>query len=220
MRKLSTIAISLGSLVVVLGLLFGSPYYTLWRARDAADARDANALSSYVDYPAVRESLKSSFHDELSRQMDKQRGNAFGALALALGGWVSDRVVEALLTPEAVAAMLRGDSTGLPPVPGAPAPRDAVPQAPQAQAAPPASADPYAPVVPAAPNAPDAGSGGASSSAGDTPSRTITRTEFQDFNHFLVHVSRSDRPTRVVTFTLTRRNLVQWRLTAIALPPL
>jgi hypothetical protein len=108
----------------------------------------------------------------------------------------------------------------LPPVPGAPAPRDAVPQAPQAQAAPPASADPYAPVVPAAPNAPDAGSGGASSSAGDTPSRTITRTEFQDFNHFLVHVSRSDRPTRVVTFTLTRRNLVQWRLTAIALPPL
>lgn len=217
MRKLSTIAISLGALVVVLGLLFGTPYYTLWRARDAADARDATALSSYVDYPAVRESLKSSFHDELSRQMDKQRGNAFGALALALGGWVSDRVVEALLTPQAVAAMLRGDSTGLPPAPGAPAPRDAVPQAPQAQAAPPASADPYAP---AAPNAPDAGSGSAPSSAGDTPSRTITRTEFQDFNHFLVHVSRSDRPTRVVTFTLTRRNLVQWRLTAIALPPL
>ncbi|VVE08143.1 DUF2939 domain-containing protein [Pandoraea terrigena] len=217
MRKLSTIPISLGALVVVLGLLFGSPYYTLWRARDAADARDAAALSSYVDYPAVRESLKTSFHDELSRQMDKQRGNAFGTLALALGGWVSDRVVEALLTPEAVAAMLRGDSTGLPPAPGAPAPRDAVPRAPQAQAAPPASADPYAPV---APNAPDAHSGNASPAAGDTPPRTITRTEFQDFNHFLIRVSRSDRPTRVVTFTLTRRNLVQWRLTAIALPPL
>lgn len=207
MRKLSIAGISIGTLVVVLGLLFGTPYYTLWRARDAANARDATALSSYVDYPAVRESLKVSLHDELARQMDKQRGNAFGALALALGGWVSDRVVEALLTPEAVAAMLRGDSTGLPPAPGAPAPRDAAPQPPQAQSS--------------SPPAPSAGSESSQSSPSDNePPRTITRTKFQDFSHFLVHVSRSDRPERIVTFTLTRRNLVQWRLTAIALPPL
>ncbi|VVD73754.1 hypothetical protein PAQ31011_00752 [Pandoraea aquatica] len=212
MRKLSLVVVAL---VVVLGLLFGTPYYTLWRARDAANARDATALSSYVDYPAVRESLKTSLHDELSRQMDKQRGNAFGALALAFGGWVSDRVVEALLTPEAVAAMLRGDSTGLPPAPGAPAPRDVAP--PQAESSAPQ----------AAPSAPPTNSGGDASDAPTTaatpenqPPRTTTRTEFQDFNHFLVHVSRSDRPERVVTFTLTRRNVVQWRLTAIALPPL
>lgn len=210
MRKLSIAGISIGALVVVLGLLFGTPYYTLWRARDAANARDATALSSYVDYPAVRESLKMSLHDELARQMDKQHGNAFGALALALGGWVSDRVVEALLTPEAVAAMLRGDSTGLPPAPGAPAPRDAAPQAPQPPQAQSRS-----------PQAPSAGSESSPSSpSGNEPPRTITRTKFQDFSHFLVHVSRSDRPERVVTFTLTRRNLVQWRLTAIALPPL
>ncbi|VVE27811.1 hypothetical protein PHO31112_03477 [Pandoraea horticolens] len=210
MRKLSIAGISIGALVVVLGLLFGSPYYTLWRARDAANARDATALSSYVDYPAVRESLKMSLHDELARQMDKQRGNAFGALALALGGWVSDRVVEALLTPEAVAAMLRGDSTGLPPAPGAPAPRDAAPQAPQ-----PSQAQSSSPPAP-----PAGGESSQSSPSGNEPPRTITRTKFQDFSHFLVHVSRSDRPERVVTFTLTRRNLVQWRLTAIALPPL
>ncbi|MDM8356898.1 DUF2939 domain-containing protein [Pandoraea communis] len=207
MRKLSIAGISIGALAVVLGLLFGTPYYTLWRARDAANARDATALSSYVDYPAVRESLKMSLHDELARQMDKQRGNAFGSLALALGGWVSDRVVEALLTPEAVAAMLRGDSTGLPPAPGAPAPRDAAPQPPQAQSS--------------SPQAPSAGSESSPlSPSGNEPPRTITRTKFQDFSHFLVHVSRSNRPERVVTFTLTRRNLVQWRLTAIALPPL
>ncbi|VVE87280.1 DUF2939 domain-containing protein [Pandoraea bronchicola] len=214
MRKLSIAGISIGALVVVLGLLFGTPYYTLWRARDAANARDATALSSYVDYPAVRESLKTSLHDELARQMDKQRGNAFGALALAFGGWVSDRVVEALLTPEAVAAMLRGDSTGLPPAPGAPAPRDAAPQPPQSPQAE-SSAPQSAPAVPAAPL-----SGSESSTSGSEPPRTMTRTEFQDFSHFLVHVSRSDRPERVVTFTLTRRNLIQWRLTAIALPPL
>ncbi|UVA77606.1 DUF2939 domain-containing protein [Pandoraea commovens] len=212
MRKLSLVVVAL---LVVLGLLFGTPYYTLWRARDAANARDATTLSSYVDYPAVRESLKMSLHDELSRQMDKQRSNAFGALALALGGWVSDRVVEALLTPEAVAAMLRGDSTGLPPAPGAPAPRDVVP--PQAESSAPQAA-------PAAPVAPSANGGSNASEAAATaenqPPRTTTRTEFQDFNHFLVHVSRSDRPERVVTFTLTRRNVVQWRLTAIALPPL
>ncbi|VVE76639.1 DUF2939 domain-containing protein [Pandoraea sputorum] len=209
MRKLSLVVVAL---LVVLGLLFGTPYYTLWRARDAANARDATTLSSYVDYPAVRESLKLSLHDELSRQMDKQRSNAFGALALALGGWVSDRVVEALLTPEAVAAMLRGDSTGLPPVPGAPAPRDVVP--PQAESSAPQAA-PVPPPTNGGTNASDA-----PATPENQPPRTTTRTEFQDFNHFLVHVSRSDRPERVVTFTLTRRNVVQWRLTAIALPPL
>ncbi|MGC7402549.1 DUF2939 domain-containing protein [Pandoraea pneumonica] len=211
MRKLW---IALVALVVVLGLLFGTPYYTLWRARDAANARDADTLSSYVDYPAVRESLKTNLHDQLARQMDKQRGNALGALALAFGGWVSDRVVEALLTPEAVAAMLRGDSTGLPPAPGAPAPRDVTPPNAANDAG---SAAPAAPSAPA-PGSADAGASGAAPAA-ETP-RTLTRTEFQDFNHFLVHVSRSDRPDRVVTFTLTRRNLVQWRLTAIAVPPL
>ncbi|VVE19963.1 hypothetical protein PIN31009_03078 [Pandoraea iniqua] len=217
MRKLW---IALVALVVVLGLLFGTPYYTLWRARDAANARDADTLSTYVDYPAVRESLKSSLHDELSRQMDKQRGNALGALALAFGGWVSDRVVEALLTPEAVAAMLRGDSTGLPPAPGAPAPRDVTPPSGVNEGGPSAPAAPQAPATPATPSDSSGNSAPSGAAPANESARTLTRTEFQDFNHFLVHVSRSDRPERVVTFTLTRRNLVQWRLTAIAVPPL
>lgn len=216
MRKLSIVTTCVVTVVVVVGLLFGTPYYTLWRAREAANARDADTLSSYVDYPAVRDSLKTSLHDQMARQMDKQRNNPLGALALALGGWVSDRVVEALLTPEAVAAMLRGDSTGLPPAPGAPAPDQVAPQAP------PTSPAPQAPQQPSGtPPSSDAPSNGGRPQGADTaPPRTTTRTEFQDFNHFLVHVSRSDRPERVVTFTLTRRNLVQWRLSAIALPPL
>ena len=126
MRKLSIVTTCVVTVVVVVGLLFGTPYYTLWRAREAANARDADTLSSYVDYPAVRDSLKTSLHDQMARQMDKQRNNPLGALALALGGWVSDRVVEALLTPVAVAAMLRGDSTGLPPAPGSESPAPAV----------------------------------------------------------------------------------------------
>ena len=219
MRKLSIVTTCVVTVVVVVGLLFGTPYYTLWRAREAANARDADTLSSYVDYPAVRDSLKTSLHDQMARQMDKQRNNPLGALALALGGWVSDRVVEALLTPEAVAAMLRGDSTGLPPAPGAPAPDQVAPQAPPTSPAPQA---PQAPQQPSGtPPSSDAPSNGGSPQGADTvPPRTTTRTEFQDFNHFLVHVSRSYRPERVVTFTLTRRNLVQWRLSAIALPPL
>ncbi|GAB3626980.1 hypothetical protein PTE30175_04991 [Pandoraea terrae] len=191
--------------VIIAAALFGSPYYVLMRAKQAADARDAQALSVYVDYPAVRESLKTNLHDALGKEMDKRRDNPFGALALAFGSWVSDRVVEALLTPEAVAAMLRGDSTGLPPVPGAPAPRME-----DAPAAPPQPRSP-APATSPAP-------ADSAANVPDVPPRTVTTTAFQDFNHFLVYVHRSNRPDRVVTFTLSRRNLVQWRLTAIQLP--
>lgn len=51
-------AIALASLAA--GWWFGSPWWTLWRMREAAAAGDAQALASYIDFPAVRASTTSS----------------------------------------------------------------------------------------------------------------------------------------------------------------
>ena len=56
-------AIALASLAA--GWWFGSPWWTLRRMREAAAAGDAQALASYIDFPALRASTR----ERLSRRL-------------------------------------------------------------------------------------------------------------------------------------------------------
>ncbi|HEX2762325.1 MAG TPA: DUF2939 domain-containing protein, partial [Allosphingosinicella sp.] len=55
-----------------------SPWWTLWRMRAAAEARDAGALSAYIDYGALRRSTR--------RQLKRKIGPVGGAVAGAAAG--------------------------------------------------------------------------------------------------------------------------------------
>ncbi|HYE28376.1 MAG TPA: DUF2939 domain-containing protein [Allosphingosinicella sp.] len=48
-------------IVAAGGWYLGSPWWTLWRMREAARAGDLAALASYVDGPAVREQARREF---------------------------------------------------------------------------------------------------------------------------------------------------------------
>jgi Protein of unknown function (DUF2939) len=53
---------------VALLLLYGaSPYFSFWRFTVALNSRNGARLSAYVDFPAVRESLKQQFRAALHR---------------------------------------------------------------------------------------------------------------------------------------------------------
>ena len=45
--------------VVICGYLYASPYLAINNIKKAAEAGDTEKLSTYIDYPSVRESLKS-----------------------------------------------------------------------------------------------------------------------------------------------------------------
>lgn len=83
-------------LVLVLlaagGWAWGSPYYTLWQMKRAAEARDVDALTSHVDFPAVRTSVKA----QLSERMHGEGGGVLGALVRA---GIADTVVDAAVSP-------------------------------------------------------------------------------------------------------------------------
>jgi hypothetical protein len=50
--------IAIGALLVILGAgFFLMPYLTVSNMKAAAQNRDAATLSSYIDYPALRESV-------------------------------------------------------------------------------------------------------------------------------------------------------------------
>jgi hypothetical protein len=77
------------------GWLWGSPYLVVAQLKKAAEARDLDAISAKVDFPAVRADLKAQLRGKLAR--DK---SALGSLGAALAERFGDPVVDAAVTPE------------------------------------------------------------------------------------------------------------------------
>jgi len=77
--------------------------------RTAASAGESDRLSGYVDFPAVRESVKSQMLAMLTKQMqgDSMKSNPFATLGIALAGGMVNTIVEGMVTPEGVANMVR-----------------------------------------------------------------------------------------------------------------
>jgi hypothetical protein len=147
-----TVAVTL--VVVTVGYSYASPYIALSRLRAAADARDAAKLNDYVDYPALRASLKEQAGEMVQRRIGAQHSNnpllLFGA---AIGTALISPIVDAYATPEGVAALLNGmppsGKPGETPPPvndggnmnnGGPTPSPAPANAPARSSAPPESA--------------------------------------------------------------------------------
>jgi len=103
------------SLVVVVVLagayLYASPYLTVSKVRRAAQAGDVDTVSAHVDFPALRERLKGSMGAFMAKRMAKDdtlRSNPFAALGAAPGMMMADKMVDLMVTPEGVRAMVAG----------------------------------------------------------------------------------------------------------------
>lgn len=119
--------------IAVLGFGYASPYIALNNLKRAADARDAQTVNEYVDFPALRESLKQQVTGLLTRRLDAHgNGNPFAAIGAMIGVALIGPLVDAYATPDGVAALLngmppRGNPGERPPVPpAAPAPSPSV----------------------------------------------------------------------------------------------
>lgn len=89
---------------------YWTPYMAVDNMRTAARNHDAAKLSSYVDYEALRESLKSGFNTKLTNQAVQQANtNPFAAVGAAMAAALVNPLIDALVTPEGVAAMMQGE---------------------------------------------------------------------------------------------------------------
>lgn len=107
MKKL--IALSLLLVLVVVGLLAAGPFLTVNGIRQAVETQDSAALSKYVDFRALRSSVKAQLEDDLARRMDAEsQSNPLSAIAMQLAGGLTDGIVEAMVTPAGIGAVLEG----------------------------------------------------------------------------------------------------------------
>lgn len=86
---------------ILLLLVYGvSPYFSFWRFRAALRSGDSAALSSRMDFPAIRASLKKQL---VARFTQGTTGHKWWN---DIGPTLIDAIVDAYVTPEGIAALI------------------------------------------------------------------------------------------------------------------
>ncbi|GJH00187.1 DUF2939 domain-containing protein [Paraburkholderia terrae] len=191
--------------VAALGYAYASPYIALDRLKRAADSRDVDTVNAYVDYPALRDSLKLQVTGLLTRRLDVQHnGNPLAAIGAMIGVALIGPLVDAYATPDGVAALLNG----IPPR-GEPGERPPPPPA-----APADSPAPNSPQTPAPAPAPAPSHANANSNTPPQPPQTTAG--YRGVNEFVVTYQHGVGDTRYAAI-FRRQGLFTWKLSAVDL---
>ena len=98
-----------------------SPYLAIYEISVASREHDSDAFNDHVDYPRLRESLKGEFSARMTAEMAKTQpgesdmARGFQALGVALAATFVDRMVDTLVQPASVMAMMRKAKLERPP---------------------------------------------------------------------------------------------------------
>src|SRR6202035_4715955 len=92
---------------------YASPYIAVYQIQEAIRSKDAVALTAYVDFAQLRDSLKRSISAAAldAFNMNGRPGGDTAQASLIFGNIASNAVIDSLVTPENVAQALEyGDS--------------------------------------------------------------------------------------------------------------
>lgn len=196
------IGAGIGVAVLILAAYLASPVWALHGLTAAAKAGDRAKLERSIDFPAVRESLKTQLKTAMTRSIDQDqslRDNPFAALGQLLLGGVVDKVVDTYATPDAIANMVATNR--------APSTITAAPADPSASTTPSTSTAPGAPAV--------------EQPAPETKDKPKSEASYayQGINHFrATYRDANDAPGDEFGLLLERRGLFKWKLVRIELP--
>lgn len=193
------------AVVAALGYAYASPYIALDRLKRAADSRDVETVNEYVDYAALRGSLKQQVTGLLTRRLNVQHnGNPLAAIGAMIGVALIGPLVDAYATPDGVAALLNG----MPPR-GEPGERPPPPPAAPVDNATGTSAGNAQPT-------PAPGSGAANASSKTPPQPPQTTAGYRGINEFVVSYQHGVGDTRYSAI-FHRDGLFMWKLSAVDL---
>lgn len=88
------------------GWYFASPSLAMAGLRDAALEGDKDDLAERVDFPAVRDSVKTQFKAQLAAEMTKDQTDGFAAFGAALAMGFVDTMIDGIITPDGIKAMV------------------------------------------------------------------------------------------------------------------
>jgi hypothetical protein len=101
------------ALVALAAYVAVGPYRTINAIGEAIERQDAAALSEQVDFPALRSSLKAQLTDRIVRDAGGDvQASALGAIGLSIAGGLVGGVVDTMVTPLGLGAIMEGRKVG------------------------------------------------------------------------------------------------------------
>lgn len=180
-------------LIALVAYVGAGPYLTVRAIRSAVERQDAAALSKQVDFPALRTSLKAQLTDRMVREAGPDvQSSTLGAIGLSLAGGLIGGVVDAMVTPTGLGALIEGRKVWK-------RVDDGFSSAPEPVVAPVDGSDAPAASPPAAPRPFDG-----------------AKYRYESLSRFTATVQ--DDSGRPIQFVMTRDGL-NWKLSDIRLPP-
>ena len=96
-----------GAFLVVAATSFASPWWTLRNLQSAVAHRDANAVSAQVDFPALRESVKSQILASMKGDPALSDGaNPVAAFGASMAMALVNPIVDLIASPRGVSIMM------------------------------------------------------------------------------------------------------------------
>jgi hypothetical protein len=184
--------------IAVLGFAYASPYIALNNLKRAADARDVQTVNEYVDFPALRDSLKLQIAGLLSRRLGADNNSKLATIGAMIGVTLIGPLVDAYATPDGVAALLNG-------MPPSGNPGERPPAEPATNNAPVAGAQ-----TPASPAAADTNGSAA-------PVQRQASAGYRSLNEFVVTYRRGGEAAAHYAAIFRREGPFTWKLAAIDL---
>jgi hypothetical protein len=180
--------IAFAIVVLFVAWFFATPYLALWSLKAAAENQDTQTLSQYVDFPALKESLKASLRSKMTAALakthnDKPYGNIVGAGVAQLAVQALDPVLNAVVTPETIAALLRGQR------------QESHPSNEKE-----ASDNPLARVFPS------------------TDEDTEISARYANFDTFVITLKNGKTDQALISFFMKRQGIASWKIAGIMLP--
>lgn len=104
------------SAVIAGALFYATPYFTLYQLKSAVDRKDADGISRHVDFPALRDNVKSQMLARIQAQTDKPeaQNNPLAGLGRTLAAGLVERLTDTLVSPSGVMLMLEKGKPGKP----------------------------------------------------------------------------------------------------------
>lgn len=91
-------------------LYFGSPYYTLYKLKNAIENKDSESISKHVDFQSLRTNLKEQMNAMMASKMaELQKDNPFAALGMVFASKMVDTLVDSMVTPYALNRVFKGE---------------------------------------------------------------------------------------------------------------
>ena len=182
------------------GWFYFTPHLAVHGMKAAIDARDAQKLSNYVDFPSLKESLKLDLKGRIAHQMEGDKtdtgSRSIGkSLSLALASALISPVVDAVVTPQGLALLMQGER---------PDPKGDRRRKKGGQTETPAQ--------------PSSQSGSDPAKPDDSRQRIETSSSYESFDRFVVSVRRKEDAAEPVVLVLRRSDLIRWKLAEVRLP--